>query len=219
MSWLYILEIKPLLVASFANIFSQSIGESIGLFTLFMAFFAMQKLVSLIKSHLFIFALISIALEDWLKKILVWFVSENVLPMVPSRSAMMPYLQVFYKKYSIYLAVLGLCCRFSSCRVRLSSSKHGLICSMAWRILRPLVKQMVKNLPAIQETQFDPWVGTIPWRRERQPTLVFVTGKSYGQGSQRIGHDWVTNTFLKGLNSLTRNGIHISCTALQVPTN
>ena len=53
-----------MLVASCANIFSQSIGESIGLFILFMAFLAVQKLVSQIKSHLFIFALISIALED-----------------------------------------------------------------------------------------------------------------------------------------------------------
>ena len=27
-----------------------------------------------------------------------------------------------------------------------------------------LVSQRVKNLPAMQETQFDPWVGKIPWR-------------------------------------------------------
>ena len=29
-----------------------------------------------------------------------------------------------------------------------------------------LVAQLVKNLPAIQEAQFNPWVGKIPWRRE-----------------------------------------------------
>ena len=29
-----------------------------------------------------------------------------------------------------------------------------------------LVAQMVKNLPAMQETRFDPWVWKIPWRRE-----------------------------------------------------
>jgi len=29
-----------------------------------------------------------------------------------------------------------------------------------------LVAHMVKNLPAMQETWFDPWVGKIPWRRE-----------------------------------------------------
>ena len=47
MSCLYILEIKPL-VASFANIFSNSVGC---LFVLFMVSFAVQKLVSLIRFH------------------------------------------------------------------------------------------------------------------------------------------------------------------------
>ena len=28
---------------------------------------------------------------------------------------------------------------------------------------------------------FDPWVGKIPWRRERQPTPVFLPGESHGQ--------------------------------------
>ena len=49
---LYILEIKPLLVASFANIFSHSVSC---LFVLFMVSFAVQKLVILIRSHLFYF--------------------------------------------------------------------------------------------------------------------------------------------------------------------
>ena len=30
---------------------------------------------------------------------------------------------------------------------------------------------------------FDPWVGKIPWRREWQPTPVFLPGKSHGQKS------------------------------------
>ena len=30
---------------------------------------------------------------------------------------------------------------------------------------------------------FDPWVGKIPWRRARQPTSVFLPGKSHGQRS------------------------------------
>ena len=42
-------------------------------------FFAGQKLMSSIKSHLFIFAFVSIALGDWTKKTLFWFMSENVL--------------------------------------------------------------------------------------------------------------------------------------------
>ena len=65
MSCVYILEIKPLLVALFANIFSHSVGC---LFVLFLVSFAVQKLVSLIRSHLFIFVFISIALgEEYLE--------------------------------------------------------------------------------------------------------------------------------------------------------
>ena len=46
-----------------------------------------------------------------------------------------------------------------------------------------LVAQSVKNLPAMQETGLDPWVGKIPWRRERQPTPVFWPGESHGEGN------------------------------------
>ena len=43
---------------------------------------------------------------------------------------------------------------------------------------------MVKNLLAMPERpQFDPWVREIPWRRERQPTPVFLPGESHGQMS------------------------------------
>ena len=56
MSCLYILEINPLSVVSFAIIFSHSEGC---LFTLLIASFAVQKLLSFIKSHLFIFAFVS----------------------------------------------------------------------------------------------------------------------------------------------------------------
>ena len=83
MSCLYILEIKPLLVALFANIFSHFVGC---LFILFMVSFAVQKLLSLIRSHLFIFAFVSITVGDRSKKILLRFTSKSVLPMFSSRS-------------------------------------------------------------------------------------------------------------------------------------
>ena len=35
----------------------------------------------------------------------------------------------------------------------------------------------------MRETGFDPWIGKIPWRRERQPTLVFLPGEFHGQRS------------------------------------
>ena len=62
LSWkscLYILEINSLSVISFAIIFSHSEGC---LFTLLIVSFAVQKLLSLIRSHLFTFVYISITL-------------------------------------------------------------------------------------------------------------------------------------------------------------
>ena len=38
---------------------------------------------------------------------------------------------------------------------------------------------MVNSLPAMRET----WVGKIPWRREGQPTPVFLPGEFHGQKS------------------------------------
>ena len=65
MSCLYILDINPLLVISFANIFSHSVDC---LFILSVVSFAVQKLLSLIRSHLFIFPFVSFALGDRSKK-------------------------------------------------------------------------------------------------------------------------------------------------------
>ena len=59
MSCLYILEISPLLFVSSAIIFSQSEGC---LFTLFVVSFAVQRLLSLNKSHLFTFVFLSVTL-------------------------------------------------------------------------------------------------------------------------------------------------------------
>ena len=59
MSCLFIFEINSLSDASFAIIFSHSEGS---LFTLLIVSFIVQKLLSLIRSHLFIFAFISIIL-------------------------------------------------------------------------------------------------------------------------------------------------------------
>ena len=65
---LYILEINPLSVDLFANIFSHFEGC---LFILFTVSFAVQKLLSLIRSHLFVFVFISITLGGGSKKSLL----------------------------------------------------------------------------------------------------------------------------------------------------
>ena len=43
-----------------------------------------------------------------------------------------------------------------------------------------LVVQLVKNLPEMRENGFDPWLGKIPWRRERLPTPVFWPREFHG---------------------------------------
>ena len=83
MSCLYILEINPLSIVSFANIFSHS---ECCLFILFMVSFAVQKLLSFIRSYLFIFVFIFIILGGGSKKILLWFMSKSVFPMFSSKS-------------------------------------------------------------------------------------------------------------------------------------
>ena len=77
------MEINPLSVASFANIFSHSEGW---LFILFMVSFAVKELLSFIRSHLFIFVFISISLGGGSKRILLWFMSWSVLPIFSSKS-------------------------------------------------------------------------------------------------------------------------------------
>ena len=62
------LNINHLLVISFANIFFHSVGC---LLILSMVSFAVQKLLCLIRSHLFIFIFIFSALGDRSKKILL----------------------------------------------------------------------------------------------------------------------------------------------------
>ena len=47
-----------------------------------------------------------------------------------------------------------------------------------------------KNLPAMQETLFDPWVGRPPWRRARQPTPVFWPGEPRGRRSLEGYSPW-----------------------------
>ena len=46
---------------------------------------------------------------------------------------------------------------------------------------------MAKNPPAkagrCKRRGINPWIGTIPWRRKRQPTPVFLPGRFHGEWS------------------------------------
>ena len=83
LSWKFLKNKSSLSVASFAIIFSHSEGC---LFTLLIVSFVVQKLLSLIRSHLLIFAFISNILGGGSQRILLWFMSETVLLMFSSRS-------------------------------------------------------------------------------------------------------------------------------------
>ena len=69
---LFDLDINPLVI-SFANTFSHSVGC---LFIFLRIYFTVQKLLGLIRSHLYIFAFIPFALGDRSKKILLQFMSK-----------------------------------------------------------------------------------------------------------------------------------------------
>ena len=70
-------------VDSLAKIFSHSVGC---LFVLFRVSFAVQQLLSLIRSHLFIFVFIVNTLIGGSEKMLLSFMSESVWPMCSSKS-------------------------------------------------------------------------------------------------------------------------------------
>ena len=70
-----------------------------------------------------------------------------------------------------------------------------------------LVAQLVKNLPAMQET----WVRSLGWENplEKGKATVFWPGEFHGlyrgtMGSQRVGQDWVTFTFTVAQDSSVR---------------
>ena len=70
-----------------------------------------------------------------------------------------------------------------------------------------LLTQLVKNLPATQET----WVGKIPWRRAWQPTPVFLPGESTWTEEPGVAEvdttEWrstaVSNTVIHNFKSYT----------------
>ena len=87
-------------------------------------------------------------------------------------------------KTGVFLAGIPLLLPFSVLQVPLRWERKELLIYMStinqYRVAS-LVTQAVKNLPAIQETQFNSWVRKIPGRREWQPTPAFLSGEFHGQ--------------------------------------
>ena len=124
MSSLCILKINPFSVVSFANIFSHSEGC---LFLFFMVFIAVQKLLSLIRSHLFIF--IPITLVSRSKSILLRFMSESVLPMFSTKSFIMSDFTFRSLIHFEFIFVLGVrkCSDFMLLHIVVQFSQHTLL--------------------------------------------------------------------------------------------
>ena len=74
-------------------------------FQVFLVSFAVQKFISLIRFHLFVFVFISIELGEWPKK--TWFMSENALPMLSSRSFIVSYIVFKSLSHFEFIIVYG----------------------------------------------------------------------------------------------------------------
>ena len=69
---------------------------------------------------------------------------------------------------------------------------------------------MVKSLPAMWETRFDPWIGKILWRRQWHPTPVLLPGESNGWRSLAVYSPWGTKsqTIVSMKRSDLREGLY-----------
>ena len=54
------------------------------------------------------------------------------------------------------------------------------------RLRASLIAYLVKDLPSMQETRFDSWVGKIHWRRNRLPTPVFLGFSCGSAGKESV---------------------------------
>ena len=54
----------------------------------------------------------------------------------------------------------------------------------------PSAAVMKKSASQCRRSGFFSWVGKMPWRRKRQPTPVFLPGKSHGQKSPESYSPW-----------------------------
>ena len=106
---------------------------------------SVQKLISLIRYHLFIFAFISVALGDWPKKTLLQFTSENVLLMFSSRSFMALCLMFKFLRHFELIFVYGMrvCSNFISLCVTVQLFQYH------WPKRLSILTSFVKGYPTV----------------------------------------------------------------------
>ena len=70
-----------------------------------------------------------------------------------------------------------------------------------------LIAQLVKNLPAMQETLVRFLVGKIRWRRDRLPTPVFLPRKFRGQRSLAGYRAYLVAQLVKNLPAMQESQV------------
>uniref|UniRef100_A0A8D1GXG6 Uncharacterized protein n=1 Tax=Sus scrofa TaxID=9823 RepID=A0A8D1GXG6_PIG len=128
---------NPLSAESIAKIFSHSVGC---LFVLFRVSFAVQKLLSLIMSHLFIFVFTVMTLRGRSKKMLLWFMSESVWPMFSPKSFIVSGLISRSLIHVEFIFVYGVreCSNFILFHVAVQLSQHNFLSFLHCMFLPPL---------------------------------------------------------------------------------
>ena len=119
-------------------------------------------------------------LVNWLTPIHIQGDDNLLRSIAPSLPSMAPSLPSMSRNSLHYYQVLTVCPLWLK----------GRLCSD--------IKKKKKSACNGGKLGFDPWVGKIPWRREWQPTPVFLPVEFHGQWSPvgyspwgfRIEHDW-----------------------------
>ena len=90
-----------------------------------------------------------------------------------------------------------------------------------------LVAQLVKNLPAVQETQVQSLGWEDPLEKEMAPHSSFLAwkiswteepGGLQSMGSQRVRHNWVTNTYSKNVSLILQGPVQELLLELPMPS-
>ena len=190
---LYIFEINPLSVVWFANIFSHSKGC---LFVLLLVSFTVQKFVSLIRCHLFIFGFIT--LQGRSKKSYCNLCQRVFYIFLQEFYSAQPYIKSL--AHFEFIFVYGI-------RVEKATAIHSS--TLAWKI--PWTEESGRLQSIGSQRVGHDWVTSLSlfifmhWRRKWQPTPIFLPGESQGResgglqsvGSHRVGH-WLSSSMELG---------------------
>ena len=111
---------------------------------------------------------------------------------------------------TVYRATRGPLCLAQTDGARLGEPRGAACASSLWRrwFVQACVRQHTRtpNSPAYNagDPGLIPGIRKIPWRRKRQPSPIFLPGKSHGHRnlegyrsrSQRVWNNWATHSFI-----------------------